>query len=110
MNQQPPVEIQESHILKGRLVNRLPEDWRADLEALRHHLVTRKKQPKFLVNLITIIHLLDMLKAHIQIKLENISLFSKNKNKEVCSPKLLTGGDLKTNNHRATVSFFDFKS
>jgi hypothetical protein len=47
-----------------------------------------------------------MFKAHLQIKLENIWFF----NKEVSSLEPLTKGELKTNNHRVTVSFFDFKS
>ena len=95
----------KSYIKDWWLVNIFPEDWRGELEVLRYELFVKKKR-NVLINFITIVHLLDMFKAHLQIKLENIWFF----NKEASSLKPLTKGELKTNNHRVTVSFFDFKS
>jgi len=52
----------------------LPEEWRGELEALRHRW-RRQRHPKFLIELRTVLCLLDMLKAFIQIKVENTMFF-----------------------------------
>ena len=106
IKQQSLVEVRRKSYIKGWwIANILPEDWRGELEVLRYELLVKKKR-NVLINFITVVHLLDMFKAHLQIKLENIWFF----NKEVSSLEPLTKGELKTNNHRVTVSFFDFKS
>jgi len=62
----------QSHI-KGWLAKILPEDWRGELEALRRRWLAKKRH-KVLVDFMTGICLLGMLKAYLQIKVENVWL------------------------------------
>ncbi|MHC5855259.1 hypothetical protein [Nostoc sp.] len=54
----------------------LPEDWHAELEALRHKW-HKQRRPKFWIRLMTGIHVVDLLKAYVQIKMQNAKLFLK---------------------------------
>jgi hypothetical protein len=75
--QQSSVEIRRQSHIKGWLAKILPEEWRGELEALRYRWLAKKKRHKVLVNFITGICLLGMLKAYLQIKVENVWLLKK---------------------------------
>ena len=49
----------------------LPEEWRGDLESLRHELLVHKKRSEFYMQLITTITLIDMLWGGIRVKIED---------------------------------------
>ncbi|BAY28167.1 hypothetical protein NIES2100_79960 (plasmid) [Calothrix sp. NIES-2100] len=52
----------------------LPQDWWGELEALRHKW-RKQGQSKLWIRVMTHIHLLDMLKGYVQIKIENAKFF-----------------------------------
>ena len=63
---------QESHI-KGWLSKILLEEWRGELEALRYEWLKEGK-PELWIKIMTSFCLLGLLKAYLQIKVENIWL------------------------------------
>ena len=64
-----------SACIKTNLVARiLPEDYRADLNTLRHRWIVKQKLPKWLVNIRTCLFLLVVFKGWLQIKCEDIFL------------------------------------
>jgi len=65
---------QRSYTLTDKLVHILPEEYRADLNTLHYRLLIKQKHPKWLVQILTIMCLLDMFRGWLQIKLENIWL------------------------------------
>ena len=60
----------KNYIITGWVNDIFPEDWIANLEALRYELIATNK-PKWYVRLITVTTLMDMLCGGIQVKLQN---------------------------------------
>jgi hypothetical protein len=68
----------KSHIIKGWLSKRLSEEWRGELEALRDRWRKEGKSDLW-IKILTRFELLKLLKAYLQIKVENIWLPKKRK-------------------------------
>jgi hypothetical protein len=60
-----------NHVITGKLVLILPEDYRADLEALRYRWIYERKLPTWRVQIQTAFFLLDMLWGCFQVKIQN---------------------------------------
>lgn len=67
----------QTYLLKDKLSEKLPEEYRADLEALRKRYF-EGGIPEPLINIMTGFHLLTMFRAYLQIKIENIWLSKRN--------------------------------
>ncbi|MHC5763073.1 hypothetical protein [Nostoc sp.] len=70
------VEIRQKSHIKGWLSKIILEEWRGELEALRCGWLTEEK-PELWIKIMTGFHLLALLKAYIQIKLEDRWLFKR---------------------------------
>lgn len=71
--QNSSVEIQQKSHIKGWPSKILPEGWRRDLQDLRYTWLLEGK-PELWIKIMTGFRLLEMLKAYLQIKVENIWL------------------------------------
>ena len=68
------IKVPSTRIKTTLLARILPEDYRADLNSLRHRWIVKQKLPKWLVNIRTYLFLLVVFKGWLQIKCENIFL------------------------------------
>jgi hypothetical protein len=76
---EPPRDRQGSYVITGKLAHVLPEDYRADLEALRKRWLNDQGLPKWCVWFRTAIILLQMLWGCSWVKFENFLEFLKGK-------------------------------
>lgn len=70
MKQKFSAEIKQKSHIKGWLFNTLLEEWRGELEALRCGWLEKGK-PELWIKIMTGFYLLGLLKAYLQIKVEN---------------------------------------
>ena len=68
------IKVPSTRIKTTLLARIRPEDYRADLNSLRHRWIVKQKLPKWLVNIRTYLFLLVVFKGWLQIKCENIFL------------------------------------